>query len=141
MLQYSDIIDSFNNNDMDNVGTLSGLLDYKNDLKRTFQSNLVELFNKTTTKIFLKLYSNEEDKWEFADYGWLVLDNDRAYFRSNKSKLTFFSIVNIKVNLLRHQNSQTHIIAIDNYLTSHLLYNPYPEVISMAMKMINAATN
>ncbi|BCS83477.1 hypothetical protein QLL95_gp0646 [Cotonvirus japonicus] len=120
-----------NDYDYDGIESLTNLKIYKSELKLEYQLNYLNLISDKTNKFFFKLYIHNKNKWEFFDYGTLC----DTYFYARKSKLLLFNIANIEFKIMRRNDSLNHIMINENEDICYLLYNPYPEVIDLLLKI------
>ena len=118
-------------NDLALVETMLGLSVYKKELKNTFQTNYLELVEKKTNKIFFKLHILNENRWEFFDYGWMNYGNFHAY----KTKILIFDIPDIVYKMVRHEDSNNHVMILNNGI-SYLLFSPYSKIIDIMFQII-----
>lgn len=146
-MHFNDIVTAVDNKDLEFAKTLLGLYDHHSEIKKTFQTNCIEFMEKTTNRIYCRFYMRNNNKWEFYDYGWLVMsetDLGEDYriidFFTGKSKLNLYSqLINISTNTLivRHDNSLTHYLISDDK-NQYLLFNPYPQVITRLFKILRS---
>ena len=132
MDKYISVIKSLFQNNLDDLKSQADFIRHSNELKIVCETNLLEIKEGCTKKFFFKLYIHNNGGWEFFDYGWL----DQNKFVTHKSKLTIFNIERIDLFVSLHNNSDKHIVIVNNGLT-YLLYNPLPEVLQYYFFYLN----
>ncbi|XWV25506.1 hypothetical protein QJ856_gp0252 [Tupanvirus deep ocean] len=136
MEKYQDLVSALTNDDLLFAETLQGLLKHHSELRTTYQSNYIDLKENRTTDYFFKLYTLENGKWEFFDYGWLKINLGQGVFYTLKSKLMIFNVENIGFHMQRRDDSFNHIMVNGNGKI-FLLYNLFDEVIDILFKNLN----
>lgn len=125
---YQDILLAVLTNDLQCAESLINLMKHNTELKVTFETNYLDLLEKKSTDVFLKLYILIENKWFFFDYGWLK----NGLFYAIKSKILVFNIYNIETQIVKHDDSSNHVIIVSKNM-SYLLYTPHKQIIDIIL--------
>ena len=58
-------------NDLNHAETMNDFYEHGKKLVIENQINFIELREKKTNKVLVKVYKQDEDKWDFHDYCWI----------------------------------------------------------------------
>lgn len=136
MNHYSNILGALSKNNIESAELINDVLNHRNDLKATYQSNYLELKENKTNKYFFKLYVMMNGRWEFFDYGWLDKRDNYYVFHTYKTKLSMFNTFITIHQIKRKTESPNHVIVVDDSLNSYLLFNINTEVIDILISKI-----